>query len=35
MKVREAIKLLETDGWFLVRTKAAIVSSITQLRRAQ
>jgi predicted RNA binding protein YcfA (HicA-like mRNA interferase family) len=29
MKVKDVIKLIERDGWFLVRTRAAIGSFIT------
>lgn len=30
MKVKEVIKLIESDGWYLITTKAAIANSCTQ-----
>ena len=32
MKVRDAIRMIEAEGWYLVRTKVATVSSSIQTR---
>lgn len=34
MKIRDVIKLLEDDGWFLVTTKGSHVSTNTQRKGA-
>ena len=35
VKIREVMRLIETDGWFLVRTRVAIDSIITRRNREQ
>jgi predicted RNA binding protein YcfA (HicA-like mRNA interferase family) len=35
MKVRELLKMIETDGWYLVRTRGDIVSFTIQPNLAQ